>query len=80
MTMFDENITETTEAVTETPTETEEILQDLTDPYKEYHEIIITDLNIIAENQSNLLITNMLICGLLGLIIGICFVNIFKGR
>lgn len=79
--MFEENITETTEVVTEIPIETSETLQELVDdPYKEYHEMIITDLNIIAENQSNLLITNMLICSLLGLIIGICFVNIFKGR
>ncbi|MCM1328056.1 MAG: hypothetical protein NC253_01320 [Ruminococcus sp.] len=41
---------------------------------------IITDLNIISDTQSSILVSNMLMCGLLGLIIGICFVNIFKGR
>lgn len=37
-------------------------------------------MNQALENQSEILVTNMLICGLLGLIIGICFVNIFKSR
>lgn len=37
-------------------------------------------MNQTLEKQSETLVTNMLICGLLGLIIGICFVNIFKSR
>lgn len=61
-------------------TEIEKLLGDIAEQNKENHEIIIDDLNVIAENQSSLLITNMLMCGLLGLIIGICFVNIFKSR
>lgn len=32
------------------------------------------------DNQTNDIILNMLSCGLLGIIIGICFVNIFKSR
>ena len=60
--------------------EIEKLLGELTEQNKENHEIIISDLNVIAETQSSLLITNMLMCGLLGLIIGICFVNIFKSR
>ena len=61
-------------------TEIEKLLGELTEQNKENHEIIITDLNVIAETQSYLLTANMLMCGLLGLIIGICFVNIFKSR
>lgn len=37
-------------------------------------------MNQTLEKQSEILVTNMLICGLLGFIIGICFVNIFKSR
>lgn len=61
-------------------TEIEKLLGELTEHNKENHEIIINDLNVIAETQSSLMVTNMLMCGLLGLIIGICFVNIFKSR
>lgn len=61
-------------------TEIETLLRQLTEHNKEKHEIIIDDFNIIADTQSNILVSNMLTCGLLGLIIGICFVNIFKSR
>lgn len=61
-------------------TEIEKLLGELAEQNKENHEIIITNLNVLAETQSSLLISNMLMCGLLGLIIGICFVNIFKSR
>ena len=37
-------------------------------------------LQQVLDNQSNSVILNMLLCGLLGIIIGICFVNIFKSR
>lgn len=61
-------------------TEIEKLLQDLTEQNKENHEIIISSLTDITEVQTGQLISCMLICCLLGLIIGICFVNIFKSR
>lgn len=50
----------------------------------EQNEIIISDMNRLAseiqESQNNHMFVSMLICGLLGILIGICFVNIFKSR
>lgn len=34
----------------------------------------------VLDNHTNSVILNMLLCGLLGIIIGICLVNIFKSR
>lgn len=51
---------------------------------REQNEIIISDMNRLAseiqESQNNHMFVSMLICGLLGILIGICFVNIFKSR
>lgn len=58
----------------------ETLLSDIINQNKENHEIIISSLTDISEAQTGQLISSMLICGLLGLIIGICFVNIFKSR
>lgn len=58
----------------------ETLLRELTEQNKENHEIIISSLTYISEAQTGQLISSMLVCGLLGLIIGICFVNIFKSR
>ena len=46
--------------------------------YNENNELIMGSLIDITEVQTGQLVAIMLICGLLGLIIGICFVNIFK--
>lgn len=62
------------------PTGIETLLRELTEQNKENHEIIISSLINISEAQTGQLISSMLVCGLLGLIIGICFVNIFKSR
>lgn len=62
------------------PTGIETLLRELTEQNKENHEIIISSLTDISEAQTGQLISSMLVCGLLGLIIGICFVNIFKSR
>lgn len=62
------------------PTGIETLLRELTEQNKENHEIIISILTDISEAQTGQLISSMLVCGLLGLIIGICFVNIFKSR
>lgn len=61
-------------------TEIERLLGELTKQDKEQHEIIVEILTEIEKIQTGQLVSNMLICGLLGLIIGICFVNIFKSR
>lgn len=60
--------------------EIETFLSDIINQNKENHEIIISSLTDISEAQTGQLISSMLVCGLLGLIIGICFVNIFKSR
>lgn len=61
-------------------TEIEKLLQELTEQNKENHEIIISSLTDITEVQTGQLVSNMVMCSLLGVIIGICFVNIFKSR
>ena len=50
----------------------------------EQNEFIISDMNRLAaeieESQNNHMFVSMLICGLLGILLGICFVNIFTSR
>ena len=50
----------------------------------EQNELIVYDMNRIAkeieEYQLSTMIIEMLTCGLLGIIIGVCLVNIFKKR
>ena len=58
----------------------ETLLRELTEQNEENHEIIISVLTDINDIQTGQLVSSMLVCGLLGLIIGIFFVNIFKSR
>lgn len=50
----------------------------------EQNELIVNDMNRIAqeveEYQMTSMILDMLTCGLIGVIIGVCLVNIFKKR
>ncbi len=51
---------------------------------KEYNTLVVSDMNRLADEIQTRQETNaflsMLICGLLGVIIGVCLVNIFKSR
>lgn len=60
--------------------EIEKLFGEFIEQNNENHEIIISSLTDIKDLQTGQLISSMLVCGLLGLIIGICFVNIFKSR
>ena len=53
-------------------------VSDIVSMYNENNELMMGSLIDITEIQTGHLVSIMLICGLLGLIIGICFVNIFK--
>lgn len=64
--------------------ENREFWEELQSNNQEFNELIISDINNIAaevqEYQLTTMVLEMLTCGLLGIIIGICFVNIFKKR